>query len=277
VALSRRTGRSRFTLLLLVLTSITVITLDFRGSGFIGDIRSVAGSVFSPVRDGAETVFEPVTNIWNGIFDYGDVKDENEALQRRIEELEGDLVASGDAARQLEELSQLAGLPITSQLPSVAARVVSGPLSNFEHTIEINRGSDSGVREGMPVVTGAGLVGRVVQASGSRARVELLTDPGFEVGIRLVTSGDVGVAHGDGRDNPLVVDTGIDPNNVVPQGEAVTTSGHDRSIFPPDLPIGMVVSVRHLEDQLGQELQVEPLADLHDLSYVNVLLWEPPA
>ena len=51
MALSRRTGRSRFTLILLILTSITVLTLDFRGSGFVDDVRGAAMTVFSPIRD----------------------------------------------------------------------------------------------------------------------------------------------------------------------------------------------------------------------------------
>jgi rod shape-determining protein MreC len=275
VALSRRTGRSRFTLLLLVLTSVTVLTLDFRGSGVVDDLRGGASTVFSPVRDGAEKIFDPVGDAWHGITDYGDVKADNERLRERIEELEGDAVEGREAQRQLEEIEASSGLPVSSQIPTVLARVVSGPVSNFEHTVDINRGSDAGIKTGMPVVTGAGLVGTVVQVTRTRAVVELLTAPTFEVGIRLVTSGDVGVARGSGEGDPLVVDEGIDPKVEVPDDEPVSTSGIDRSIFPADVPVGRVVEAELASNQLTQVLRIEPFADLDNLGYVRVLLWEP--
>ena len=72
--------------------------------------------------------------------------------------------------------------------------------------VEIDRGTDAGVDKGMPVVTGAGLVGRVVEASKRRATVLLITDLSSNIGVRLTASGDVGVAKGAGAGNDLPVD-----------------------------------------------------------------------
>jgi rod shape-determining protein MreC len=274
VALSRRTGRSRLTLLLLVLTSITVLTLDFRGAGFVDDMRSRAADVFSPVRDAVSGVFEPVHETWNGIFDYDDVRAENEELRARIEELEGQVVAGADALERIGEIEAAAGLPTTAALPNLLARVVSGPLSNFDHTIEINRGAQHGVKDGMPVVTGAGLIGRVVQVSESRSVVRLITDPEFEVGVRHVATGEVGIARGNGGGEDLTV-RDIAQEIEIAVGDPMTTSGIDRSIFPPDVPVGVVSAVGSAADELSQELALTPLADIDDLSYVTVLLWEP--
>ncbi len=259
---------------MLVLTSITVLTLDFRGAGLVEDVRSAAGTVFDPVRNAASAVFRPFANVWNGVFDYGDVKDENERLRERIAALEGAQVTQADAQKQLDEIAATEGLPITSQIPTVLARVVGGPSSNFEHTIELSKGSDAGLKAGMPVVTGAGLVGRVVQVSAGTSKVQLVSDPGFDMGIRLVSSGTIGIAHGRGDGRALAAEI-LDPKLVVPESEAVTTSEFARSIFPPDVPVGIVTSAKLTTDQGGQNLEVEPLADLTGLAYVRVLLWEP--
>lgn len=274
MALSRRSGRSRFTLVLLVLSSITVLTLDFRGAGFVDNLRGAASNVFSPVRDAAEDVFEPVGDTWNGVFNYGDLESDNERLRARIEDLEGDVVRNADARRQLEELAALNDLPLTSQIPNLTARVVSGPLSNFDHTIEIDRGRGDDIKTGMPVVTGGGLVGRVVQVTSARSVVQLITDPGFEVGVRHVATGEVGIARGNGEGEPLTV-ADIAPGVPMAEGDALTTSGIDRSIFPPDIPVGQVEAVAEGDDQLSQELEIVPLAGLGQLSYITVLLWEP--
>ncbi len=276
MALSRRstrTGRSRFTLVLLALTSITVLTLDFRGSGAVDDVRGVASTIFSPVRDAVSTAFSPVSNGWNGIFNYGDLEDENDALRARIDDLEGERVRNQDAAAQLEDLADLDDLTLTTEIPTVTARVSSGPISNFEHTVEIDKGSDDGIGEGMPVVNGAGLVGQVVQTTSSRSVVRLVTDPSFSFGVRLLSSGEVGIAHGGGKREPIVVDAGIDRQVDVPEAEPVMTSGLERSVFPPDIPVGEIDDVNPSGDLLSQELRVDPYADLDNLNYVRVLQW----
>ena len=280
MALSRRStrlGRSRFTLLLLVLTSITVLTLDFRGSGVVDDLRGAASTVFSPLADGASSVTEPFTDAWNGAFGYGDLERENERLREQIAEMEGDAAAAADANRQFAELSELEGITQYTSLESVTSRVVGGSLTNFEHAIQIDRGSDHGVAEGMPVVTGAGLVGRVTAVTARRATVQLITDPAFDIGVRLAQSGEVGLGHGTGERRPLLVDAGVEISirESIPDDEVVLTSGVDRSAFPPDIPIGHVTDVEAAADQLSLVLTVEPLADLGDLAYVRVLLWEP--
>jgi rod shape-determining protein MreC len=278
MALSRRSsrsGRSRFTLLLLVLTSVTVLTLDYRGSGFVDGLREGAATVFGPVRDAGAWVGRPFADAWNGVFGYNELQDENEALRARIEELEGQRAQSEDALRQLEELDELNDLQRWTSIPSVVSRVTGGSLSNFQHTVEIDKGTDDGLAEGMPVVTGSGLVGRLVQVSSNRSVVQLVTDPDWSFGVRLARSGEVGVAHGTGEGRPLVIDQGVERQIDVNVRETVTTSGFGDSIFPPDIPVGRVGELGVDPDQLSQVITVDLLADLDDLSYVSVLVWQP--
>ena len=59
MAISRRTSRSRFTLVLLVLTSLTLLTLDFRGFGPIDRARNAMLDALAPVGHGAQSVRQP--------------------------------------------------------------------------------------------------------------------------------------------------------------------------------------------------------------------------
>ncbi|MFP5255722.1 MAG: rod shape-determining protein MreC [Acidimicrobiia bacterium] len=275
MALSRRTGRSRLTIALLVLTSITVLTLDFRDSAVVSGAREVAASVFSPLRGVAETVTDPFADAWSGVTGYDDLEQENEELRALIDEMRGERVRDADAAEQLEVLLEQFEIEWVGDIPTATARVIAGPGSNFSRAVEIDKGSDHGLKEGMPVVTGAGLLGKLVQVTGQRSHVMLITDPEFAVGVRLVESGVTGTAEGTGEGDPLVVDTGLEAGTEVDEGAALTTSGSDRSAFPGFIPVGTVVGSQPGSGGLTVDLVVEPLADTRRLAFVTVLLWEP--
>ncbi len=278
MALSRRPGgRSRLTIALLVLTSLALLTLDFRDTAIVQSARTTAGNVFSPLRGAAESASRPFTNAWNGITGYGELEDENARLRERIAELEGQEVLDEDAAQQLEELLAQQELSWVGSIPTEAGRVVAGPASNFSHTVEIDKGSDHGIKVGMPVVNGAGLVGRVALVTSSRSTVQLITDPDFAVGVRLLPSGTTGTARGQGRGEPLVVDTGLeaDTEDAPRTGTSLTTSGSDRSAFPASIPVGRVRSTEPAGGGLTLDLVVRPMADTERLAFVTVLLWEP--
>jgi rod shape-determining protein MreC len=277
VALSRRTGRSRFTLILLVLTSITVITLDFRGAGggLFEDVREGALDLLAPVTDAADSVFSPVADAWNGVFDYGDLEAENERLEEQLAELQGDRDEVEELERVFDEITALSDLDFARDLPQVAARVISAPLSNFELSFEIDKGREDGIKEGMTVVSGRGLVGRIVRVSDERSVVQLLTDREFAVGVKL-RSGEVGIAAGGGRDQPMRLQ-GIDPDVEIRRRELATTSGLPQSAFPPLIPVGRVEEAISERGELEQEVELEPVVDVDRLTVVKVLLWEAQA
>ncbi len=272
MALSRREGRSRFTLVFLLLTSVTVITLDFRddGTGLVSAVRNGAADAFSPVRSVAASVLDPVSDALAGITRYGDLEEENAALRARIAELEGNELRDEGSERELAEALALLDLDFAGDLPRVDARVVSAPVSNFEQTIELDRGSDDGIDVDMPVVTGAGLIGRTVAVSASRAVVQLVTDPGSSVGVRLSRSSEVAVAEGQGPGALLTlrfVDAGVDVDVL----ELVVTSGLDDSIFPPGIPLGRVASVQAGTGQFQQLVEVRPVAEVVGQRLVSVI------
>lgn len=276
---SPRRGRPRYTIVVLVLFSITVLTLDFRDVGIVQDARHAVGSALSPVQGAADFVATPFQNGWNGITNYTDLSDENRELQARVEELEGQIAQDEDVRVQYEQLLDTVDIPWVGSISTATARVIQQPASAFSHIVVIDKGSSVGIRVGMPVVTGAGLVGQVVDVSSSRSSVQLLTDPEFRVGVRLASSQRFGTAKGQGASRDLRIDTGIEPDEDdadIPDDEVLTTSGiDDRSSFPASIPVGRVRRTAEANGGLTLEVFATPLADLGELSFVNVLLTSP--
>ena len=157
----------------------------------------------------------------------------------------------------------------------MTARVTGVGPSNFEHTVFIDRGTANGVRKDMPVVAGAGLVGRVVQVSQRTARVLLLVDPSSAVASRLASNGETGVAEGTGGDE-LRFDL-FDAEAAVTVGDEVVTSGYEGGVYPPGIPIGTVARIQPRGNALARRAFVTTFVDFSSLDFLLIVVGQEAA
>lgn len=201
---------------------------------------------------------------------------EASALQARIEELEAQNAALQDQIITLQEeaseaviLRALLNFARTSPETSyVATSVIGLDPSPFVRSISLGAGSDRGLAYGMPVVSESGLVGRIIEVNATSSRVQLITDPQAAVSVRLQSSRADGlvVAQANGE---LQVEQ-ISHEVEVSQGELVLTSGLG-GVFPPNIPVGHIVSVRTRDFELFQQAVLEPAVDFEGLEIVLVI------
>jgi rod shape-determining protein MreC len=265
-------------LLVLTLLAVTLITLDARGVIALSSAREGAVDVLAPVRSSVRWVTTPFRNAWNGITGYDDLRAENERLRGELDEVRGDELRGENALEELERLKSQLNIDFVGDLDTQIARVTTGAFSNFsDHTLELDKGSDAGLAVGNPVVTDGGLVGRLVQVSRTRSVVQLATDPRLNIGIRLATTQDMGVGHGNGDGSTFIVDRGIDVGDPVEPGEVVLTGGFEDAIMPAGhpIPIGIVDKVTPDAAARLQLLQVEYSVDFSQLDVVQVIRWTP--
>jgi rod shape-determining protein MreC len=264
--------RRRAVLLLLVVCSLILVTVSF-GDGLRSIERGALG-VFGPVQEGASRVLEPFRNAAGWVGDTLDAKGELKDLRAQRDSLRREVVAERGAMRENRELRALVKLDQRlnfEQQGAVTARVFVRSPTVWYSTVTINKGSSDGVREGQPVVNGAGLVGIVRRVSGGSSQVLLITDGSWGVSARINegrASGIVQTAIGDPNDLRLEP-TGR--NDRVRENQTVVTAGSTSSKypsrFPPDIPIGRVTRV----DDAEGTVHVRPYADLRGLEYVQVL------
>ena len=273
MAPSRRGGRTRLTIVLLLITAVALLTIDGRGSGPLGSVRSAVGSVLSPIGDAASSVLSPVRDLWNGSFSSDDLENENQVLREENDRLQGEVTTNAIAKAQLQQLLELVGIPFVGDTPRVHARVSAGAVGNFGDTIEIDKGSQSGIARNMPVITGRGLVGKVVEVSDDRAVVSLITSGNYRVGFSVVGTAAIGLAQGTGSDGVLR-GVNIDARQKISIGQIVVTSGLSGSPYPPNIPIGTITAVRTDAAALQSTVDITMLATTNDLTYVDVLLWK---
>ena len=185
----------RCVVVLLILTSLLLITLDRRGNNAIIDkARQAFAVVLRPFDVAADAVSKPIANAWYGITHYDDVKDENEALRDQLENQKGAEIEAQTAITKYYELLKLYRLNSVHNYKSVFAQVVGEAPSNFQNTVEITVGTRDGIAVGMPVTDGAGLIGKVTKVYPDRSVVMLITDPQFSVQAQVLSTLDLDAA-----------------------------------------------------------------------------------
>jgi len=266
----REDTRTRTRLVILAVTAVVLISIDNGHSGLIQSMRSAAHGLLAPVQSLADDAFRPLRDL-GGVTASGSLRDQNAELRRQITAMRRQLRRSHGTRSQVGQLEKLLDLPTVENAAGVIARVTSGPPENFERTVELDTGSNRGIKVGYPVVTGDGLVGTVSEVSGHQATVTLIDNPSVGVGVRLEVSQLFGVtvAHAGSTDLTL---TGLsDTVTKAKKGELVFTSAVSNSIFPPDVAVGFVSSYRKQPPNPAPIVTVTPIVNLDRLGYVKVL------
>jgi rod shape-determining protein MreC len=179
-------GRRR-AIILLLLTSVLLLTLDLRGNAVLDAVRTGYNKVLEPFESAADVVTRPIRNAWRGITDYEDKADEVERLREQLDAQRADQISAQATILEHNELLALNNLPALSDYENVVATVVGASPTNIDQVIEIDKGRDDGIDVGMAVVSSAGLVGKITTPLlDDRAYVMLLTDLQYATQVKVV-------------------------------------------------------------------------------------------
>ncbi len=214
--------------------------------------------------------YQALRDYANAPKDVNALRAENQRLKAEIAQLQTQIVTLQQQltdARILEALLDFARAHPNNQYK--AAQVIGRDPSPFLHYIIINRGSDDGLRVGMPVVSAEGLVGHITAVIPNAARVQLITDPKSAVDVRTKPSNADAVLVGS-LTGELSLDM-LPQNAQVKSGDLVLNSGIGGK-YPPNILAGQVVSVRKLSYALFQEASVQPVVDFRRLQIVLVIV-----
>jgi rod shape-determining protein MreC len=196
-----------------------------------------------------------------------------------LSQVETELHSAQQAAAENERLKALLNLNQQSDIKNVPARVIARDPSVWFNTITINVGSSSGIAVNMPVITGGGIVGRVITVSPWASQVMLITDEKAGAGAvvgQLGQSGALGSIKGRADLGVALIEmryvSGLEK---VENGDYVMTTGQD-GIYPPGLNVGRVVEVKNGTATQAHQILIQPGAQLDHLEEVAVLLYHPP-
>ena len=252
---------------------VILITIGFsfyflRKTTFMDAAASAALSVVAPVQNIFTTTTGFIDDIWQHYFYLASASRENEALRKRLAEAVGQIDACREAIVANARLREYTGLMDDSAYQMVAAEVIARDPSPWYHTLIINKGSNSGVAKGCPVILPDGIVGHVLTASSGYARVLLLIDRNCAVDALVQRTRTRGVVEGTSETRCLL--NYLPRQEDVRVGDTVISSGLD-GIFPKGLSIGYVSKIIRRNTGLFQEIEVNPFVDFDRIEEVLVI------
>jgi len=214
---------------------------------------------------GGEGVVEGVKSY----VDLRGVREQNLTLEDEARRLRGELNGLIELRAENQRLKSALGYVEASSGVQVLARVVGfGPAAS-PPTVRLDRGSDAGIRTGMPVLTVDGVVGVVVRTTAGSADVSLISDPQTRVGVRVQRSRARATVAGAGAVRPLRLENALRADDLE-DGDVLVTSGAD-GIFPGGLVVGHVRRLSKTNLGVFQEAEVHPAVELGRIEEVLVV------
>ncbi len=243
-----------------------------RAAGEVSLPERAARATVWPLQSALTSGGEVVRNVAVAAYRGRELVAENERLERRVRQLEAEKLRMVSYYHENTAMRKKLGWPPLEPPPSVAARVIdwSSGQSRKRITIEANRE----LERGNVVRTGAGLVGRVIEAQGNRGTVVLLDDRESAVAARVQReNGDFGMVRASLDEEEEGAALRMVPHSHKADlrvGDVVVSSG-DGGVYPKGLPIGVIVNIRTSEVNVASiTAYIRPFADLEHLDYVLV-------
>ena len=263
-ALLQRGARQKFSLFVLILISVVIFALDTTQIKPVKILRSlindgvyrISAISSSPIK------FTSASKDFfiNHIFLY----QENEKLKTEIAELKKLKLNNSYLRAQNKQLNEIVELDKEMAYRTVSAKIMLDKNSPYLNSVIINKGINSDIKLGMPVLSKGHLIGRIVEVNFVSSRILLLNDLNSKIPVVVSPNGDQGILSGVGEANPIL---DYLPENFNSSSESlVYTSGKD-GILVPGISIGRAFN----ED--GRVI-VKLFTDPSQIFLVNIVLEE---
>ena len=265
-------NRGRLLIIVLIVTSLFLITLDLRGVQVIDGLRTGTQTALTPVQKAGTWAISPLRNFLSDVTSLGRTRNKIEKLQAENDKLRLSLQTRKNADALLKQLKGVLDLAGTAGYKVVGAKVISqGSTTSFTQSITIDVGSNSGVRSNMTVLSGYGLVGVVKYVYPNSALVQLASDPAFRIGVRIAGSQQIGILSGQGtRRGVLQL---LDNRSSIKKGDVLLARGSQGGRpFVPGAPIGTVTNVDNSPGAVTQTADVKFYTNFSTLGVVAVVV-----
>lgn len=262
--------RYRFLFLLVVLLLVTLLLYSYnlRHKTTTSFFERAVLSITAPFQIAFDEGIDAVTGVWRNYLWLVDVHRQNQLLKEENSELRSELRQRREVLLENERLRRLLAFVDRLDHAALPAQVIGEDVSPWGRTLIIDKGSGSGLHDGMPVVAADGVVGRIIKTGPESSRVLLITDASSAVATLIQRTRTRGIARG--RGDELTIEYVLTDSDIR-VGDLLVTSGMG-GVFPKGLPCGQVKTVKKDPYSLFQQVRAATTVDFSRLEEVMVIV-----
>ena len=260
-AFLQKGAAQRFSLLVLIIISVILLSLDFYKAKPLNIFRSISkdiiyrGSfIISLPFKSLDRGYETVKTHFTFYDDYQNLKNELYILKAQQSEIEF-------LKMQNKELKIVISDVLHTNIKNVIAKVILDKQSPFLKSIVLNKGTKSNLKKGMAVLHKHNMIGRIVEVNYLSSRVLLINDLNSKIPVKIQPSGENAIMSGEG--NNLASLDFLPKLSTIEEKNIVFTSGSD-GVFDEGIPIGKITEIE-------EKFYVEFFSDLNQIDFVIVI------
>ena len=262
-----------FIITLSIALFFTILTATLSAMGQTDPIKNSINTLTLPLRYAGEKIGEAIDGFERYFTSLEKLHEENESLREEINSLKGELADKEATKEENERLRDYLEMKEKYQSFELEEALIIGREGENHATfLTLNKGTRDGINIGMAVIVKDGLVGSVCDAGSSWSRVRVVNEASASAGAYVQRSGEIGVLCGDiaYKDTGVCTLKYLDENADVEEGDLIFTSG-EGSVYPRDIYVGKVVSVKNDGFSRSKTATVECAVDFEKLDYVIVI------
>ena len=266
----------RYLFIIMIVVCLVLLFVSYRFSDSLGPIKTVVGDAVTPMQVGINKLGSYFTSKLDYLKNIDDLLAKNKELSEKLDKIsyENKLLLQGKY--ELDDFRKLYNLDQTyADYPKVAARVISKETNNWYSEFKIDKGSDDGIKPGMNVMAGNGLVGIITKVGRNNSRVRSIIDDGSNVMGMLLDTSDTCVVKGNLKllDEGHIEVTDIKKGSVVKDGYEVVTS-YISPKYHPGILIGYISNIKVDPSNMTESGYLTPAVDFSKLDMVLIITRE---
>ena len=266
----------RYLFIAMIVICLVLLIVSYRFSDSLGPVKSVAGNVITPMQVGINRIGSFFTSKLDYLKKVDDLIAKNKELTDKLNEVsyENKLLLQGKY--ELDNFRKLYNLDQTyADYPKVAARVISKDTNNWYSKFKIDKGSDDGIKPGMNVMTGNGLVGIITKTGKNYADVRSIIDDSSNVRGMFLDNSETCTVKGNLKllDEGHIEVTDIKKGSSIQDGYEVVTS-YTSQKYHPGILIGYVSGIKVDPSNMTESGYLTPAVDFSKLDMVLIITRE---
>jgi rod shape-determining protein MreC len=257
-------------ILVFIVTALALLTLDRRN--LLGPLKGVVERPVFALSERFTSVGNGLRNFTSQFGNVGELRTENERLQEENDRLRASDARVKELELENKQLTEQANFAVKfPEYKSVPARVIGRDPTLAQKVLVIDRGSNDGIKMGMPVVSPSFLVGLVTEVTPNQAKVRLIIDQNMQIGVLLQQERAAGIMYGRWQQGGrlTVQHIGRDANIAI---NAIVVTSNWTLHVPQGLPIGFVTKVTRDQQADSLTLEVAPYVNFDSLETVSIIL-----